>query len=128
MKNLSNYTSKTLSELFKKYNVFFAYDNKQFEEGKKEGLKYVYRGAGMYQEAGKVKEFDKEHEKVFKKAIEQDIKENGKPAIIERELSNYECYYTGDIDDAVRALKDYNITIEEILIEFKKNQFNHLDD
>jgi len=48
------------------------------------------------------------------KGIEQDIKENGIDKIIVRELYNYECFYTGEIEDAVDALEAYKIDIEII--------------
>ena len=47
------------------------------------------------------------------------IAENGLVAIIKRELSNYECYYTGEIEDAVDTLEDYGITYEQVLKVFK---------
>ena len=128
MKCLSDYTEEKITNLLNKYNGFFAFSQKQFNEAKKEGLKYVDRGAGLIHEAGRSKEFDKEYDLIIKDAIKLDIKENGKEAIIERELCNHECYYTGDITNAVDKLEDYNITHNEILTEFRKNQSKHYDD
>ena len=128
MKTLSTYTEKKINHLFSKYNGFFAFSQKQFEEAKKENINYVSRGAGLYHEEGKSKEFDADYKLMIKEAIDQDLKENGKEAIIERELMNYECYYSYDITDAVAKLSDYNITYDEIRAEFNKNKSKHYDD
>ena len=128
MKYLSDYTKEPLAILLNKYNAFFAFSDKQFNEGKKEGVKYVSRSAGLFHEAGKTKEFDLEYSAMIKTAILRDLTEHGKNNVIERALSNYECYYTYEIDDAVEALKDYNITRKEIQEVFNKNKQNHLDD
>jgi uncharacterized membrane-anchored protein len=127
MKTLSTYTDEKINVLFAKYNGFFAFSQSQIDEAKKQNIKYVYRGGGLYHEAGKQKEFDADYEFMIKEAIEQDLKENGKEAIIKRELSNYECYYICDISDAVEALKDYGITKEEIQAVFRVELSKHDD-
>jgi len=128
MKNLSDYIKNKQTALFDKYNAFFAFNLSQYDAAKKEGIKYVNRGAGLFHEAGKNKEFDTEYGQIIQEAIKQDLAENGKEAIIERELSNHECYYTGYTEYVVNKLKDYNISREEVLAEFRKNQSNHYDD
>ena len=125
MKNLSTIINDKINHLLIKYNGFFAFSEKQFEEAKKENVKYVWRGAGLYHEAGKSEEFDEDFKLISKEAIEQDLKENGKEAIIERELENYECYYTNDINEAVINLKDYDITFDEVNFIFVKNKNKH---
>lgn len=132
MKHLTDYTEKEQTRLFDKYNVFFAFSSKQFNEqtkDKDEGLKYVSRGAGMYQgykDAKELKEFDKEWNKMLENAIKQDLKENGKEKIIERELNNHECYYTGEIDqNVIDSLSDYSISKKEIIDQFNKNIDNY---
>lgn len=125
MKYLSDYTNQPISDLLTKYNGFFAFSTKQFEEAKKEGIKYVNRGAGLFHEAGKSKEFDAELAKINADAIKQDLAENGREKIIERELGNYEAYYTGEIEDTAEALKDYGITNEEILEVFRATAYKY---
>ena len=39
--------------------------------------------------------------------------------IIHRELANFECQIVGDITDAYDILKDYGITKEQVLKEYK---------
>ena len=50
MKYLSHYTEEATTKLLTKYNGFFAFGQKQFDEAKKEGVKYVDRGAGLIHE------------------------------------------------------------------------------
>ncbi len=61
-----------------------------------------------------IKVLIEEINKIYEDGIKQDIAENGLVAIIKRELSNYECYYSGEIEDAVDALKEYGITYEQV--------------
>ena len=128
MKYLSDYTEKEQTKLFDKYNVFFAFSTKQFnEQAKEEGLKYVSRGAGLFQgykDKKELKEFDEAFSKVSENGRRQDLKENGKEKIIERELNNYECYYTGEIEDAFEALASYDISEKEIIDHYNKNKNN----
>lgn len=125
MKYLSDYTQEAQSKILKKYNAFFAFSQEQFNKAKKEGLKYIARGAGLYHEAGKSKEFDKDWANVIAEGIKQDLKENGKEKIINRELGNYECYYTGDVTEAVYYVSDYGITEQEVIEVYRKNKDNY---
>lgn len=125
MKNLSSYIDEKINVLFTKYNAFFAFSREQYEEAIKENIEYVSRGGGLYHEAGKSKEFDVDYQLAIKEAIAQDLKENGKEAIIERELVNYECYYTYDLKEAVIKLSDYGITYDEVKAVFNKNKNKH---
>ena len=47
--------------------------------------------------------------------------ENGKEGVIKRELSNHECYYTGDISGCEEAL-------DEIIKVYRQEAPNHYDD
>lgn len=59
--------------------------------------------------------------------IKLDIQENGIDNIIKRELQNYECYYTGDISNAVGFLQQYEITEEQVQEVYMKERHNHTD-
>lgn len=123
-----NRANEKINQLFAKYRGFFAFSQEQFEEAKKKDIKYVSRGGGLFHEWGKSKEFDEDYKLIITKAIAQDLKENGKEAIIERELSNHECYFSYDVSDAVEKLKEYGITYDEIRAEFEKNKSKHYED
>ena len=119
MTSLITYTNQPITDLIEKYHGFFAFNNEQFAKGAKPGKKYVSRGAGLYHEAGKSKEFDLEYELIVKTAQAQRIKDIGKRQAIDYELLNYECYYTGDTSEAVDVLKGAGITEEEVLTVYK---------
>jgi len=119
MKYLSDYTQEHLTKAFEKHGAFFAFSKSQFDEKKVEGVKYVSDGTGMIAPKENYKELYEEIEEIHRNGIKQDIEENGIESIIKRELSNYECYYTGEIEDAVDALEDYGITYEQVKNVYK---------
>lgn len=119
MKYLSDYMNDKQSALFDQYGVFFAFSQKQFLAARKEGVKYVDVGAGMIVPKEHVKIVHDTLEQIYQDGIKQDLAENGKEAIIKRELNNYECYYTGDIGNAFEALEDYGITYDDVMAVYK---------
>ena len=124
MKHLQDYQEAKQSELFTKTGSFFAFGDKQFNEAKKEGIKYVSLGAGLICPKETVKELITGLNAISKKAIAKDLKENGKEAIIIRELHNHECFYTGDYLNAVNSLKGYGFSIDEIRQAYNKEKTN----
>lgn len=97
-----------LDELMTACGVFWAFSNTQFKENKtplKEGDKYVSMGMGGYIPKGNLDIF-LDGMAAIKKQYNSDIKANkgAKRANIAYELLNHECYYTGDITDALKAL------------------------
>ncbi len=120
MKTLDCYTQVRQTALFEKLGVFFAFTPKQFERGKVEGIHYSALPGGMIVPQGNEDLVAEGLERINAEGVRQDIAENGKPAIIKRELYNYECFYTGDYSDCVDALEDYGITAEDV-----KDVFDH---
>jgi len=119
MKHLSDYMQEKHTALFDKYGVFFAFSEKQVLEARKEGVQYVNVGAGMIVPKEHVKVVHDTLEQIYQDGIKQDIAENGIDAIIKRELNNYECHYTNDIDIVVKVLKSYGITYDQVLNVFR---------
>ena len=119
MKTLNDYTSDKISAVLEKHGAFFAFSNAQFEEKRVEGVEYVRNLNGMVMPKESKFQLIKEINEIYAEGVKQDITENGLTAIIKRELSNYECYYTGDIEDAVEALEDYGVTHEQVLTVFQ---------
>lgn len=115
MKYLSDYISAGQTKALDKAGAFFAFSNKQFDEVKKEGVKYVDMGLGMICPKETAGQLVIDLDNVLKTGIEQDIAENGIDNIIKRELNNHEAYYTGDITSTVEALGAYPVTKEQIL-------------
>jgi len=120
MKHLQDYIDEAQSKAFDDNGAFFAFGKKQFNEAKKDGVKYSDIGYGLICPTNNVEKLMDELEKISENGIKQDIKENGIKNIIHRELANHEAQITRNIDDTVDALIDYNITREQIADEYKE--------
>lgn len=114
MKYLSNYTQDKQTALFKECGAFFAFSQKQLDYAKLPDVKYASLGSGLICPVTNIKKLAKRLFMIQKEGIAQDIEENGKDAIIQRELGNHECQITGDVDVVVKALEDYGITELEV--------------
>tara|TARA_R110002073_G_scaffold315726_2_gene488403 strand:+ start:241 stop:648 length:408 start_codon:yes stop_codon:yes gene_type:complete len=126
MKYLSEYMEGKQTKLFKDNNVFFAFGDRQLKEGlKKHKIKdsnlVCSLGAGMVCPKENAKTVVESLHRIYTDSVKEDLKENGKEAVILRELENHECFYTGSIDDAIEKLEDYPITKEEIRKVYCKN-------
>jgi len=120
MKYLSNYIEAKQTELFNKTGSFFAFSDKQFDEQMKKGVKYASLGAGMICPRENIKALREGLDSIHKEGIAQDLKENGKEAIIKRELYNHECFYTMDYLGCKDALEGYEITDQELKEGYNK--------
>ena len=121
MKTLNDYTSDKISAVLEKHGAFFVFCYAQFEEKRVEGVEYVRNLNGMVMPKESKFQLIKEINEIYAEGVKQDIAENGLTAIVKRELANYECYYTNDIEDAVDALESYGITHEQVLTVFQGN-------
>ncbi|MCG9785421.1 hypothetical protein L1D52_24235 [Vibrio brasiliensis] len=121
MKYLSDYTEQAQTDLFDELGAFFAFSDKQFNEAKKEGINYVSVGMGLIVPSQHANNLVERLAIIQEQGIAQDIAENGKEAIIRRELFNHECFYTNDICDCVEVLKEYGYSYDDIY-----QVFNHI--
>lgn len=121
MKYLSDYTQEKQTALFNETGAFFAFSNQQFDEAKKDGVKYCRITMGLICPVENTQKLIEGLESIQREGIAQDIKENDKTAIIRRELFNHECFYTNDITDCVDKLAEYSFTRDDI-----QNVFNHI--
>ena len=119
MKYLSDIVQEKQTELFEKTGAFFAFSNKQVDEGRNgvpnEDL--IHMGAGLICPKVNKEELRQGLIDINAWGIEEDMKQ-GKLNVILRELGNYECWFTGDPTECIEALDDYPITKEEILKVF----------
>tara|TARA_R110002051_G_scaffold70095_1_gene125909 strand:+ start:73 stop:459 length:387 start_codon:yes stop_codon:yes gene_type:complete len=127
MKYLSDYMEEKQTDLFNRTGTIFAFSQKQFEEQRKDDIKYVNIGQGMLTEKPFVEEVINGLDKIYKDSIKQDLKENGKDKIILRELLNHEAFYVGNIEDTTHKLEDYPITEDDISHIFAKNWAKYSD-
>jgi hypothetical protein len=114
MKTISNYTEARTTELLNSTGAFFAFSPTQFGGEKVEGIEYISMGGGLVVPKDNADKLAKGFKLIVSESIAQDIAENGKPAIIRRELANHEAQITSDISDTVEALEGYGITEEEV--------------
>jgi len=120
MKFLTDYISDKQTEVFDKHGAFFAFGYKQLNEQKKPGVKYVSLGGGMIAPKENASQLIKDIKEVTNNGIKQDLAENGKEAIIGRELRNHEAFYTWETEQTAEALACYGITAEEVRKVFNK--------
>lgn len=113
------------SKLMREVRLFWAFSDKQLEEGIKQinlqqGEKLVSIGAGGYLPKGNVDTFINGMEQI-RKEYKAAIKSNKlKQKLIAYQLSNHECYYTGDITPALDSLGS-EFTREEVIAVYRKN-------
>lgn len=122
MKYLRDYQEPQQSDFLKTHGCFFAFSNAQFDEQCEEGIEYTNIGGGLLCPKSKAKAVIEGINDIYNNAIQQDLKENGKTAIIRRELYNHECFYTGDYSPVLDVLKPYSITEAEISQVFYRHQ------
>ena len=122
--SLTHYIEHGFTIIKQKYNVFFAFSESQFYENKIDDIKYVHLGAGLYCPKTHYIAFKKEYDNNYKESIKELLKNHSLESIIEYELSNHECYYTGNFIDVYEMIKDYGITYEMV----KKIYYKNLND
>jgi len=120
MKYLTDYLNPLVSDVLDTYGAFFAFSDRSFEEQRdterpKEDYCTVRGYPGLVVLKDTVDEIVSQLRKVYADAIQQDITENGKEAVIRRELNNHEAMCTMDPTDTIAALAGYDITEEEVL-------------
>ncbi|MEZ8335996.1 hypothetical protein AB6D90_25755, partial [Vibrio splendidus] len=88
MKYLSHYIQAKQTQAFNEAGAFFAFSNKQLDGEKKEGVKYASLGMGLICPVDNAKQLMTRLDSIAQEGIVEDIEENGKKAIIRRELFN----------------------------------------
>lgn len=124
MKYLSHYLERATSMAIENAGAFWAFGQDQFNEQKKECVKYSNCGAGLVCPTENVAALRERLKKITSAAVKRDLKENGVKGVVLRELSNHECGYTGDIEPAVAALAIYGIERDEIRKLYNENREN----
>lgn len=107
---------------FASHGVFFAFSQEQFDKSKIDWLDYVSAWMWMFLPKETAKEtleaYRQHNENEKKRRIEEVWLKN----IILCELDNHECYYTGDIEDAMETLEHYGATREQVMQVFKNKK------
>jgi hypothetical protein len=125
---LNKYFESEFSKLLEKYNGFFAFSTKQFDEAKKEGHKYISLDGGLLlgrpvdsELTGQewADKFFEEMDVITKESARLDLEEFGLERIIRYELDNHETSYTGNIEPAFEALEKFGATIDQVRLVFR---------
>ena len=116
MKN--KYVDDGITRTLEKYGAFFAFNQSQFEENKKEGVKYVDLGAGLIGPKENAQKIADGIEAVTKGGVAKDLETRTDKEIIWAEFANYECQIVGSPEDAIDALANYPFTEKQIKKEW----------
>ena len=120
---MNSYTQEKQTELFNELGVFFAFGTKQYEDQKQEGIEYcTVLGAGDCVPTENAKVFAERLSLIHKEGREKELAEKGIDKIIEEELVNQECFYTGEIQDTVDALEHYQVSFDQVQSIYRKVQ------
>jgi len=122
MKSFQSYTQDKIRTVFKDMGAFFAFSNRQFNEARQEGVEYVALDAGLVVPKGNVKDTLERLEQINKEAVSAFLQDHDKDSIILYELRNHECFYTGNIDDCVDKVANFNITEQEVMAVFLREK------
>jgi hypothetical protein len=108
------------NDLFNECGVFWAFSIEQFKEQVPKGVKLVSIGMGGYMPKDNHQRLVEGLKEIknYEKSIRKQIK--AEEAIL-YELRNFECFYTGEIDDAVEALANLGITYEQVRTVYKNH-------
>ena len=119
MKYLNDYTAQPIKEALASFGGFFAFSNKQFTDQMDKSVnKYVHLYGGLYVPKENAQALYDALEEVQQEGIKQDIKENGIPAICQRELMNHEAHLSYDCINVKSVLKEYGVTEEIFQAEY----------
>ena len=122
MKYLQDYMSEGTTEIMNRLGAFYAFGQDQFDEAKVDGVKYITNGSGLLCPKANYKQLQEELNQNYKNALKQDIEENSIKKIILRELTNYECFYDGDLSECLKSLKDYGVSEDQVIKVYHKNK------
>lgn len=118
-------------EFDKKYNeklmdtgVFFAFSNEQFEENKTHkdapDIEYISVGMGGYIHKSNKDKFNNFFEVELPKLRDEFISKIKMEDMIEYELKNHECFYTGDYLEIVDVINSfYHLPLVEVCEKIK---------
>lgn len=122
--SFSKFVETKTSALLDKHGAFFAFSNKQIDEGLEENkakgfsadkADYCQVSGGMILPKSNVGAFSAEYDAMMSAAREEYLNTYTKAQIIGYELSNHEAGYTGDISDTVDAVAHLGFAREDVL-------------
>lgn len=116
--DIKNQQDAARTKLFNEVGLFFAFNDEQFKEGARG--KVVSIGAGGFLPEDNVQLFKDGMKRINSDYIKAIDDNNLREKLIDYELANHECYYTGDIEVALCSLPE-GYTLEEVYKVYKEN-------
>jgi len=104
------------TKILKNNGAFFAFNDQQFKEQKKQNTIYVNMGVGLICPKNNAKTLKKELDELNKKAIKKQMETQSIKEIVFKNCSNYELQYSYNGEQEIKdILKDYPIKEIEII-------------
>jgi len=124
---LNKEVQNKLSEIIEDCGVFFAFSEKQFEEGAKGKPKSDFTNIGMGGIVPKknAAKYEKQSDKLTQWYTDE-VKKLNPVDVIRYELNNHEAYYTGDIEDTFDVVKGFGYTREQVRKVFRNKKLKEL--
>lgn len=121
--------NKIKNEELNKTGIFYAFSNAQFEENKthknSKDNEYLSVGFGGFIHKSNKSKLDNYFKNILPKLKKEFINKINLDDLIDYELINHECWYTGDWFEVVDIIKDYNVSLSnDEIIEKVKNIYN----
>ena len=123
VKPLTKYVNDAQSEVFRDNGAFFAFSDKQVNEQKNDGVKYVSVGSGLICPKENAKTVMAGVSSTYKAGIKLRLKDYTLSQICQYELSNHEAQISYDLDLVRDVLSDYGVDDEM----FKKEYHEYID-
>ena len=118
---MTKYIQEKQTELFDELGVFFAFSREQFEEQRQHGVAYCsVLGGGDYVPLHNAELFVERLSAIHQEGRKRELAEKGIDVIIEEQLVNHECFYTGEIENVVDVLAAYEVTYDQVKAIYRK--------
>lgn len=120
LKDIIKINEEANALLYSSTGTFFAFSDDDYKNKCEDGVIYKSLAMGMYVPAENVEKVVNgivENRALF---VKSDLDLHTVDEIIERELRNYECFYSFDYSDCIEPLADYGVTESEIRKVFLK--------
>jgi len=110
------------TRIIKNNGAFFAFNDEQFKEHKKQNIIYVNMGVGLICPKNNAKTLKKELDELNKKAIKKQMEKQSIKDIVFKNCFNYELQYSfNGFEQLKEILQDYPIKETELSLYY--NQF-----
>lgn len=123
---MSQFNYKQESDaLNQKHGLFYAFSSEQFEASAKPGIEYKQVMCGGFVYADSKEEFLAGQKALFKKKVQYELETIGARAITLKALSNFECFYSSELHDAIDYVAEYGISADFVVEVYQQERKIH---